>query len=159
MLSVKRKSYCLQILYLNISGDTDNAVQMQTVAGCCGFLIVFIWSIFWLLMLVSLTCFFLFLFFLILVVAIIFALVKQVCCQINGGFRILWTNLYCGNKLANLLLKFFLFSLTYVNLLCFYIIRCLFACGKVAKYIIHLQQVKVGCRGICWHTVGTNLSR
>lgn len=81
----------------------------------------------------------------------------EVCFKINGYcsefFEVLWKH--------SLLIWFFylLFSLTCVNLPRFYSIRCLFACGKVAKYIIHLQQVKVGCRGICWHTVGTNLSR
>ena len=99
-----------------------------------------------------------------LVVVIIFSMVRYEKCvaklvvivQNFLMYFVLW-------KQASLLIWvfgfFFLYCLTSVNLPHFYSIRCLFACGKVAKYIIHLQQVKVGCRGICWHTVGTNLSR
>lgn len=80
-------------------------------------------------------------------------MIWEVCCKINGYcskfFEVL--SIVKTGFFPNLMYLFFflLFPLTCVNLPHFYSIRCLFACGKVAKYIIHLQQVKVGCRGIC----------
>lgn len=73
------------------------------------------------------------------------------CFKINGYcsefFEALW-NVVKTTFFFNVIF-YLLFSLTCVNLPRFYSVRCLFACGKVAKYIIHLQQVKAGCRGIC----------